>query len=770
MRTELPTQWDAHWVWPRLPDALGPRDGVVVELRTRVVLDEVPEQVVARVTADSRYVLSVNGVEVSRGPARGIPERLAFQVVDLTEHLRAGENVLTATVRYYGVATRWWQPAAPFGGLGYGGFLFEAPSIGLRSDASWRGRLAPWQPNPGDMGLREDVDGRGLRPDWHEAGFDDSDWEPVVELAVPLVGGVTAAPPGPPYGGMEPSGIPELTSDLRRGSLVADGPTGDTDTSYRTFDLGALTHGTIVLTVEAEAGTVIELSAGEDLGEDGRAVAAPRDWAGTYTASGRPGERFETLEPVGFRYVTAVAPTRASVAVDALERIYPVSTVGSFSCDDERLSATWGVGARTVQLCSMDAFVDCPGREQQSWVGDSYLHALVTMVTSSDWRLVRRNLRISAHAQRKDGFLSGISAGVGTATPVSIPEYSCYWVRALARYVERSGDLVIARELLPTATEVLAAFERHRAEDGFLRRLPGIVFVDWAQTERAEVTAAVDALYAAALLDHARLLELVLGDVAGAEDARRRQRVTATAFERLWDEDRGVYVDALDSSGPRRRVSQQTNALAVVAGCVPPERLSRVLDHVLDPARIRRTLCNADLPEPEHWRYQQWQPEGFDEEHDVVEAQPFLAHFLHEAIALAGRPELLAERCLQWWPQVEQGATTFGEFWTAKAGTASRCHGWSATPTYDLSAHVLGVRPLVETAADLGFRRAVIAPAFGRLAHVAGAVPTPHGPLRVELSTSGGQVVVPAGMTSAEVRLPGTDPVVLDGPGTHRLI
>ena len=770
MSADFPTQWDAQWVWPRLPDTISRRDGVVVHLRARVVLDDVPTEVPARVTADSRYVLSVNGTEVSRGPARGIPERLAFHVVDLGQYLRAGENVVAATVRYYGVATKWWQPAAPFGELGYGGFLFEAPAIGLRSDASWRGRLAPWQPNPGDLGLREDVDGRDLPPDWQEPGFDDADWAPVAPLTVPPVGGASAAPPGPPYGGMEPSGIPELTAETRQGALVAEGASGGgTSARFRTFDVGSLTHGTVVLTVEAEEGTVVGLTAGEDVGQDGLAVAAPRNWSATYVASGRQAERFETLEPVGFRYVTAVSPAEASIAVDAVERIYPPASGGSFACDDERLTTLWGVGARTVQLCSMDAFVDCPGREQQSWVGDSYLHSLVTMVTASDWRLVRRNLRIGAHAQRRDGFLSGISAGVGTVTPVSIPEYSCYWVRALARYVERSGDTATARELMPTATEVLAAFERHRSDDGFLRRLPGIVFVDWAQTERAEVTAAVDALYAAALLDHARMLELVLDDAAGAEDARRRQQITASAFEHLWDEERGVYVDALDAGGALRRVSQQTNALAVVGRCVPAERRARVLDRVLDPRRVRRTLCNADLPEPEHWRYQRWRPEGFDDEHDVVEAQPFLAHFLNEAIALSGRTELLVDRCLQWWPQVEQGATTFGEFWQAEAGTASRCHGWSASPTYDLSAYVLGVRPVVETAADLGFTRAVVAPAFGHLTHVSGSVPTPSGPLVVDLSRAGGHVVLPPGMTSAEVRLPGRDPVVLDGPGQHSL-
>ena len=738
--------WTGRWIWA------GTREDVVV-LRRSFELDAVPAAVPARVTADSRYVLQVNGTEVSRGPARSIPERLAYHELDLTSHLRPGTNVIAALVRYYGDANRWWRPALRIGQLGRGGFLFEAPAIGVASDSSWQGSGLALPGGDGE---------RWVAAGWDAEDLEESRWSAAVELQAPPLGGMSAVPPCPPYAAMEPTAMAELTAIARPANPAGDG-------AAATFDIGEQTHGTVVVTVRAAAGVAVEVSVGEDLGEDGRAIAAPRNWTAAFVASGDDTETFETFDPIGFRYLTVDAGDDVEVvAAGVVERRYPTTGRATFTSDDPRLDTVWSVGARTLELCALDAFVDCPGREQNSWIGDSYLHTLVAMVTNADWRLVRRNLRLGAQARRPDGFLSAISTGGGTTQSFNIPEYSLHWIRALTRYVERSGDLATARELLPAAMDVVAAFERHRGDDGLLRS-PAIVFVDWAQTERGSVTGAVDALYGAALLDHARLLELVLGDDGGAAVARELHLRTAESLEQLWDDDRGVYVDAShDGAGPGRRVSQQTNALAIVGRCAPPERWSRVLDAVLDTDRVKRTLSNGDLPERDHWQYQRWEPANFDAEHDVVLAQPFMAHFLHQAVADAGLADRIAGLCLRWWPQVERGNTTFEEFWDAPPGTTSRCHAWSATPTFDLTTHVLGIRPIIESADDLGFRRAIVAPAFGHLHRVSGRVPTPAGDLVVDLAPEGGTIEVPEGMHAVSVHLPGLEPRTL-AAGSHRL-
>ncbi|NTW20439.1 MAG: hypothetical protein HGA42_12940, partial [Nostocales cyanobacterium W4_Combined_metabat2_030] len=39
--------------------------------------------------------------------------------------------------------------------------------------------------------------------------------------------------------------------------------------------------------------------------------------------------------------------------------------------DDPGLDALYRAGVRTVQLNSLDSYIDCPTREQRAWVGDA---------------------------------------------------------------------------------------------------------------------------------------------------------------------------------------------------------------------------------------------------------------------------------------------------------------------------------------------------------------------------------------------------------------
>ena len=41
----------------------------------------------------------------------------------------------------------------------------------------------------------------------------------------------------------------------------------------------------------------------------------------------------------------------------------PSSRGAEFGCDDPALQQLWSIGAATLDACSTDAFMDCPGRE-----------------------------------------------------------------------------------------------------------------------------------------------------------------------------------------------------------------------------------------------------------------------------------------------------------------------------------------------------------------------------------------------------------------------
>jgi len=773
-KREWPTIWNANWIWseppPRNLPALAPATTPPRELWNRFCylrrsfdLDAVPDSVPARVTADSRFVLYVNGVAVVRGPARSIPERLAWCEFDVAPHLRRGKNALAAIVRYYGAPMPWWRPAAVSFQLGVGSFAFEAPAIAICSDATWKANRAPYVREVPRVRMLpvppiEVFDAREDSLGWTSSEFDDSGWQSAVILSAGTFASNRLHPPVEPYTAMEHDDIAPLTvievalvEKSRRDILSSD---LDPLAAYDAIKDGA---GDVAITFEAgetlatpwieasgTCGSIVDIYTGEDLRADGTVEIRPRHYVTRYILRGHGIERVEGFEAVGFRYATMVARAGADLhRVGATERRYPRAGAASFSCDDDCLNRIWSVGARTLDLCSTDAFLDCPGREQRAWLGDSYVHALLTYVTNIDWRLVRRHLRICAHSRRGDGLLGMVAVGDFSTSSTTIPDYSLHWVRALARFFEYSGETALIRELAPTANGVLAAFERYRARDGLIRGMPGWIFIDWAMTEKSEVVGALDALYAAALDDFAMLCERALDDPRAAITYRAQAHRTREAFQLLWDPSRGIYVDAADAHGPLRRVSQQTNAIAIVSGCAPRERHDLILKRILDESRLKLTPTISDDRTP--YLTQRMNPAdymNFDAESDIVEAQPFFCAFIHDAIVRAARRDLIPELCMKWWPQIERGNTTFEEYWSGPEGEASRCHAWSATPTYDLTTHVLGVRPL-----ELGYRKAAIHPHFGRLKQLAGRVPTPHGMIDIILERDGvGTITIPAGV------------------------
>ncbi|MFA6445360.1 MAG: alpha-L-rhamnosidase C-terminal domain-containing protein, partial [Sterolibacterium sp.] len=161
----------------------------------------------------------------------------------------------------------------------------------------------------------------------------------------------------------------------------------------------------------------------------------------------------------------------------------------------------------------------------------------------------------------------------------------------------------------------------------------------------------------------------------------------------------------------------------------------------------------------------------FDEENQVVMAQPFFSHFLHRALRLDGRFETLIDNVRRRWSALlADGESTFRETWQLEAIT-SKCHAWSATPTFDLSTDVLGVSPITD-----GFRRLRIAPQTAGLAWAKGRYPTPHGDIAVQWRQDPDRfnlkIVIPPGC-EAEVVCPGaledTGPVTV-GAGEHEFV
>ena len=94
--------WQASWIWGT--GAESPRN----EWRCfrKTFRPSTNQEIRLKITADSRYVLYVNGNQVGRGPVRSWPFELAYDEYPIGHLLKAGEdNTIAVLVMNYGVAT-----------------------------------------------------------------------------------------------------------------------------------------------------------------------------------------------------------------------------------------------------------------------------------------------------------------------------------------------------------------------------------------------------------------------------------------------------------------------------------------------------------------------------------------------------------------------------------------------------------------------------------------------------------------------------------------
>ena len=780
--------WSAHWIAPEPPptrDPLSPfgsgeRANFSRSLYRRSFrLDEVPREAPARLTADSRYILYVNGREVGRGPARSQPLRLRYDEYDLAPYLVPGDNAIAVLVTYYGKPTPFWMPAPVGGGLGGDAALVVEARLGdglLVSDAGWRSRRSTaWTtptPMPGLEGVPVEVfDARELPADWTHPGFDDSAWSAATVVAAGHIGGFgRSRPPTYPYGRLLARGVSQLTGDalaaarvlasstrprpawahdnpVARILQVLDGPAGDSapaelpatvsvgpeSVHHLAVDFGRIVAGFVELDLDAPAGVEVELYYRERAFRPGGVTFSDPMTGARFVARGGA-DTLRATELNGLRYAHLVvhADEPATVTIVGLrvrEHAYPRAGSAYFRSGDPALDRLYRAGIRTVELNSFDAYTDCPTREQRAWVGDGVVHQLVDLTTNEDWGLARNFVELG-DSPRPDGILpmsvvGEIEAGGG----LTIPDWSLSWVHGLHNMFRYEGDLAWVRRHLPTAQRILAWYVPYVDEHGTISDVPEWNLVDWCSIFLSGRSAILTGLWARGLVEFAELSDAV-GDPGAAAWARELHAAAASGFEDFWDEARGLYVDHIVDAVRRPAASQLANAAAIVSGLAPLERWPAIVDTMTDPARVvvRSWIGGADGgydPQKMAAQISGDLAVDWDVDRETVSAEPFGSYLVHDAVARAGRAEKLIDLVRRWETFLVDGYDTFGECWT----WGTPVHGWSACPTRDLVAYVLGVTP------DLpGFTRARVAPRLGRLREAAGAVPTPHGPLEVRVS------------------------------------
>jgi hypothetical protein len=736
--------WPARWI---SAPGIAQREYAVLHFRKSFVLTARPDSFVVHVSADNRYRLFVNGVDVCNGPARGDLANWYFESVDISKHLRKGENLIAAQVWNMGVHAPVAQVTNQTGFLLQGnGKLEEVVNTG----ESWKVTVnKAYSPCSMDNGARlrsymvvgpgDSLDAAKHPWGWETQGFMDSEWQMAVAVgqAVPYGHGTdnlwTLIPRDIPL--MREQRL-ELRNIRRASGMVL--PSSDlgkplTIPSNRKvsllLDQGFLTVAYPELRVSRGKASRVRMTYAEALfkpdGSKGnRDSIEGKDIIGNYDVYLPDGSLSKTFRPLWFRtyrYLQLDVFTGSEpLTIEGISGVatgYPLEERAAFKSDDPSLLRIWDIGWRTARLCAGETYFDCPYYEQLQYEGDTRIQSLISLYVSGDDRLMRKAI-LDFHRSRVP---EGLTQGRYPSSRLQvIPPFSLFWVSMVHDFWMHRKDDAFLLPLMHAVEGVMDWFVgKMDLEKGMLGSLPWWNFVDWNLSFPGGVpdgatkggSSVVSLQFAYTLKQAADLAEHFGRKEKAREYRRLADDINRNTFTRCYDPLRGAMANTTEKNS----FSQHASILAILSGAVPDS--------------LKRSVMEAIL-----------------RDRGMSQATFYFRFYLTRAMKAAGMSDLYYASLTPWRDMIANGLTTFAE---NPDPTRSDCHAWSSSPNYDFLATVCGIMP-----AAPGFSAVRIEPALGVLRSVEGSMPHPSGFIRVTLRRVGsgglsGTVDLPPGLTGS---------------------
>lgn len=424
---------------------------------------------------------------------------------------------------------------------------------------------------------------------------------------------------------------------------------------FSIYDLGREYVG--LPTLEAQGVGTVNVSYGECL-ENGQVKRTPdwHDFSFDYVCSGEKSYTNRMLR-LSCRYFQITTQDSAKITkIGIIPQFYGTKRV---DCDflsgvDKQI---YDICVRTLELCMMEHYVDCPWREQCLYAFDSRNQMLCGYYAfeGGNFEYARACLKLLSESQRPDGLLAICSpCGVNLA----IPSFSLHFINAMREYYEYSKDLSLFKEKRECVKNILAAYVSkiqndlpcRFTSDGFWN------FYDWSPhlsgdigryqpdgTDTILCSLVVLALDSYECLCRAANFEFEFEGVVNA--------IRKSAFDAFFDTESGAFNVSDENDGK----VELANSLAVISGICPNDKISGVCEAL---ANNKLIPCSLSM---KCFKY------------DALlkcDKEKYASAILGE---IRQTYEKMIETGTVW--ETEIGASDFNN-------AGSLCHGWSSIPIY----------------------------------------------------------------------------------------
>ena len=669
--TEAKDDWTAKWIWDNKSIT---EENVWMCFQKTVKLNEIPKEIVAHISADSKYWLYINGeTVVFEGSVKRGPDENSgyYDSVDIASYLKKGENTICALVWFWDN-----EASYSYSSSGQGGFIFEAinDSVTITSDKSWKVKRntayvdsALYPPNYRLPEYSIYFDARKDMGDWTSESYDYSLWENAVEYAV---GGEGV------YGKLYPRGIPflkdyglrayENSSEYENYSVTKLGG------EKITVDIPYNAQLTPYLKVIAPAGKKIRITTENTL------IGAVST---TYIT--KEGEQeFEALGWFNGEHITYKIPKGVTVvSLMYRETGYDSSFCGDYKSDDEFMNSLWQKSLRTLYVTMRDNFMDCPDRERAQWWGDVTSEMIMTMYSMDSKSYLLYQKGVEAMLAHVDD-----SNVLQTVVPISgdyfeLPVQQLAGIVGFLTYYEYTGDKAFLEKVYEPSVNYLKLWEMGD-NNLVVHRGGSWDWADWGS--KADMTAIENAWVYYALSATEEMAK-TLGKTEDLTFISQRKSDIAKGYKSLWT-DEGF------KSGDVKKCDDRANALAVLSGLASREQY----------ATITRVLT------------------------ETQNSSPYMEYYVLEALCQMGEYDLASNRIKdRYLGMMSEDYSTLWEFWDSWRGTKN--HAWSGGPLVIMSKHFAGITPL-----EAGYEKVKIDPQYTMSDNLCCTVPSVKGLVTVD--------------------------------------
>lgn len=681
--------WQAKYIWyqreKNLYDSNLANTWVYFRKSINITSNENIQNVVARIAADSKYWLYINGElvlregELKRGEK---PNSIYYDEVNIDKHLKEGENTIAILVWYFG------KDGFSHVSSGNGALLFQS-QIGndtIISDSSWKTIKSPSYlkdiPVINGRLSEENIyyDASKELEEWYSNSFDDSLWNDAVEI-----GNANELP----WGVLIKRKIPFFEfSEIKEYENLGEykGKILDKDTLLELklpYNMQLVPY----LNIEAKEGKKIFITLDEEynsLGKENKTTYITKEGS----------QEFESPAWINAEKIYYYIPKGTKIiSLGYRQTGYKIDNIGKFSCNDEFYNTLWEKSYNTLRINMRDSYMDCPDRERAEWWADASIEmeqAIYSLDKQAN-KLYRKAINTLIGWKHDDILLT---INPSKSASMHLPIQMCLSIEGMYEYYLYTGEKDFLEQIYPHVKNYLLSW--HIREDGFVSFENGYALWKWEDSSgNSDYLAAENAWYYYAL-SKVYNMAIILEKNEDIPYLQERLYIIDEAFNENWWDGNGYKEWSVDKYDIR------VNAIAVLSGLATEMQYDKISEILVS--------------------------DNYD--------SPLMEKYVIEALCKMGKIERAQARMKkQYKKMVECENTTLGEYWDETRG--SKNHGWSGGPIIIMSKYFAGITP-----SNPGFTEINVKPQFGFLKNINSKINTVSGSFEINASKSMNEIKI----------------------------